>query len=629
MVSLLKTDRGGTHSTPPPSEEGLLSPSRGLRGRNDCQPRVAMERRRGTTTPPLRGATNENLEVLTMAYAILRTTKIKSHGQVTGSISHAERTRETKNADPEKLQDNVTYVKFDEEKFYNDVEANRTVKPPVDPKNPTAEELRNSNVIAIEMLLTASPEHFEGKSREDVLKWADDNVKFAKEKFGEDNVRNAILHLDEKTPHVTLMIIPLKEHGLSCKSWLGEKSDMRKMQTEYAQAMEPYGLKRGEKGSIAEHETIQEYYTKLEQIKAETLALNPEVKLEVKPDQLRDPSLKDKMNTTAYKAEVIEDTVGILQKQVDKLINQNKKLTTKLLTAEKTIDKQKKELTEHRDRADSTRDDLKAYKEVKDAIKQPDIAQAIHLYKNPHIGQYREFKAQKMNSPTIAYKMLLNGTKERDVRDAFQYDKQPQSITDNALTKANDAIAQEKAKVAEQARIAKEQAEQAKIQAQQAKVQAEIVQREHARIMKRREHIEKNPHVKKYLELASKGWSDEGIANHMMRKGFDKKDVVMAIATESPKVSNMSNEATVQARKIVNDVEKSIKGISKGKGGGMSIGGSGGRKVERDRDIESRPVGGGGMSVGRELSDDERIRQLMDKGMSEEMATKIVMNPEE
>ena len=480
-----------------------------------------------------------------MAYAILRTTKIKSHGDVRGSMEHAERTRETKNADPAKLQDNVTYVKFDAERFYEDVEANRTVKAPVDPNNPTADELRNANVICIEMLLTASPEFFEGKTRKDVLSWAEDNVSFAKNKFGEDNVRSAILHMDEKTPHLTIHVIPLKEHGLTCKSWLGEKSDMRRMQTEYAEAMKPYGLKRGERGSIAEHQTIQEYYSDLEKIKTASLALNPDMKVEVTPDQLRDPSLSDRANIKNYKAEVISDTVAIMQDNIDKLTDKNKKLTAKLLTAENKIDKQTKELTEHRAIATSNREQLEEYRAVKEYLTKPKVAEAIHLEKNPHVAICRSQRAEGISDTDIAYDLLKNHkTPKEKVVEALEYGRFF-TDTEEPIKRATERIDAEAL-----------HAERAKAAAEQMRVQTEATQREQARIAKRKEYIEKNPHIREYLVLARTGMSDDAIAGRMLQSGFDKLEIATAIATESPRMPKRSDEAKITAKVIVSNASK-------------------------------------------------------------------------
>jgi hypothetical protein len=86
-------------------------------------------------------------------------------------------------------------------------------------------------------------------------------------------------------------------------------------------------------------------------------------------------------------------------------------------------------------------------------------------------------------------------------------------------------------------------------------------------------------------------------------------------------------------KNLIKTAEQTVKGNTKTVSGGMARGGGGGviRGVDRtnNRPIEpSRPVGGG-LSVGKEMSNDERIRQLMDKGMSEEKATQLVLNPTE
>lgn len=554
-----------------------------------------------------------------MAKAILRTEKIKSHANVSSSIQHALRERETKNADQEKTIDNEVIVPFDEEKFIQDVEANRTTK---------FLDGRNANVICLELLLTASPEHWEGKSKEDIDKWSKENMKWVEEKFGKENIVSAVLHVDEVSPHLSVHIIPIvrdkEKQGLGCKKWTGTPALMREMQDGYAEQMKQFGLERGERGSIADHKTVQEFYAELEKIKAETLKQNPDVKVGVTPDQLRDPSLGDRANIKDYKAEVIKDTVAVMQKQVDKLTDQNKKLTAKLLTAENKIEQQGKELSKHRANVKVTTDELHEYREIKDVVKKPEVAKAIHLAKNPHIGLCRKYREEGKDDKTIAYDMLKNDKLPKaKVFEAMSYDG-------GFGYTINKTVEEASVKVDKDLATEKVEREQAKIQAEQAKAQAEIAQREHVRITKRREHIQKNPHVKEYLALASRGMSDEGIANRMLHKGFEKKDVVMAIATESPKAPDRSDQATVYARGIVNPIDKAMKTPSKGKGGGMAgVGGRGGGGRSVERDIEpSRPLGGG-MTVGHELSDDERIQQLMDKGMSEEMAIQIVSQPDD
>ena len=577
-----------------------------------------------------------------MAKAILRTEKIKTHANMSSSIQHALRERETKNADLEKTPDNEIIVPFDEEKFYQDVESNRTTKFLDGP---------NANVICLELLLTASAEHWEGKSKEDVDKWTKENMKWVYDKFGEENVVSAVLHKDEVSPHLSVHIIPIvrdrDKQGLGCKKWTGTPQLMREMQDGYAEQMKQFGLERGERGSIADHKTVQEYYAELEKIKAETLAQNPDVKLEVKPDQLRDPSLSDRMNIDKYKAEIIKDTVDIMQTDIDKLTDQNKKLTAKLMTAENKVTKQSKELTELRTIRTKNMDDLKKYgvelkeyEELKPILQKPHIAEAIHVERNPHIGQYRELKAEKFTNDAgepkrhsdagIAYKMLITGTKEDKVRDAFNFDKKDTVTVDKALTLANGWIAKDNAVKAEQARIAQEQA---KAQAEQAK-QAELAKKAQQQALKEKQadlDMRQNETYKWLYKKLDAKYKTEGMTDQKeidvriacnMSHNFARKNIEKAIADNSPKAPDESEKAIAYAREITGFMDKRFNNIKKvrekGTGGGRERGG-GGLKLEKtnplidgvmDRFLDARGAVGMRANIFRDDDREEYLEKL-------------------
>ena len=67
-----------------------------------------------------------------------------------------------------------------------------------------AKERKNS-VLAQEFIISASPEFFDGLSDEKVAIWAEHQLKFMKNEFG-DNLQVAVLHLDEKTPHLHFLL---------------------------------------------------------------------------------------------------------------------------------------------------------------------------------------------------------------------------------------------------------------------------------------------------------------------------------------------------------------------------------------------------------------------------------------
>ena len=86
-----------------------------------------------------------------MAYAILRTAKLKGAGSIGGSIAHALREREVPNADPERTKDNEVLIPYDAEKTRNDIESART---------------RSDNVEMVEVVMTTSPEWMDAATDE-------------------------------------------------------------------------------------------------------------------------------------------------------------------------------------------------------------------------------------------------------------------------------------------------------------------------------------------------------------------------------------------------------------------------------------------------------------------------------
>jgi len=85
-----------------------------------------------------------------------------------------------------------------------------------------------------------------------------------REQFGEANVVAAILHRDELTPHIQAMVVPINEKGrLSATDFIDGPAKLRGLHDSYHAAVEDLGLIRGVKGSVADHQTVRDYYAKI------------------------------------------------------------------------------------------------------------------------------------------------------------------------------------------------------------------------------------------------------------------------------------------------------------------------------------------------------------------------------
>lgn len=193
-------------------------------------------------------------------HSIIRAKKHKSIGSLKSRESHTYRTRETPNADPTKADRNRL--------LFGHTAYAQTAQKMLDEYSKD-NHIRKDAVIAIEYLLSASPEFFDVGARyenNDKLKsWCDAQVDFLKAKHGEQNILCMYLHLDEKTPHIEAFVIPIDaKKKLNCKSFLGGPKKLTELQTDYANAMQKLGLTRGIQGSPATHTTVKQFYTLIE-----------------------------------------------------------------------------------------------------------------------------------------------------------------------------------------------------------------------------------------------------------------------------------------------------------------------------------------------------------------------------
>jgi len=203
-----------------------------------------------------------------MSFAIYRTAKLGSFGEIGGSLSHTYRTRSTPNADENKLHLNKHIF----ETYNQCFEAI---------KNSIPEKRRKNAVLCIEHLITASPDWngWGTKKEEEFFK---KSLEFLNKKYGKENVVACSIHRDETTPHLIVYVVPIDEKGgLNAKKWLGGRAKLSQTQTEFANEVKHLGLERGLENSKARHKTIQKYYSegkkstpKLEEIKYEIQPLD-------------------------------------------------------------------------------------------------------------------------------------------------------------------------------------------------------------------------------------------------------------------------------------------------------------------------------------------------------------------
>lgn len=225
-----------------------------------------------------------------MAYAILRVAKHRSGRSVAGMGRHMHRTRETPNADPSRAGRNATYTPATGWTKWADApppSLTGQLRERLDDFEARGGKLRKDSVLAVELMLSASPEWFKRASADQQRRWLQANTEWLETVFGERNLLQVTLHLDETTPHLHAFVVPEIEMvetrgrkpkagspaaakapkpALAASHWLDGRAKLGELQDRYAAAMEPFGLDRGMTGSKAKHRTIRSYYAAAENV---------------------------------------------------------------------------------------------------------------------------------------------------------------------------------------------------------------------------------------------------------------------------------------------------------------------------------------------------------------------------
>lgn len=203
-------------------------------------------------------------------FAVLRFSKLKSFSHISQASSHNDRSRDTPNADSDLSHLNRVLV--------GSGNAETDVREALDVAG--IQKLRKNGVIAVEAVLSASPSFFaEDPQRLD--DWVDQSLAWLKKKHGE-NLVSACLHLDEQTPHIHAIIVPVdrsdRKKGpparLNAARWFSGREKLSEAQTSYAEAVAPLGLERGmfKAHRGADHKTVKAYYVEAEAFQAGVLA---------------------------------------------------------------------------------------------------------------------------------------------------------------------------------------------------------------------------------------------------------------------------------------------------------------------------------------------------------------------
>ena len=304
----------------------------------------------------------------------------KAKGTDSRMSAHIERTVHPKNADRTRTHLNRELVQFPEGV------RNRTQA--IAHRIETAgirRKVSANQVKAIRILLTGSNKDMKQMEAEGRIEdWCNDSLKWIRETYGEQNLVSAVLHMDEKTPHIHATVIPIvtgerrkagqeEQNGKKkyrkknpqdvrlCADDVMARHRLKHYQDTYAQAMNKYGLQRGVDGSLAKHISTMQYYKQLVE-QQDSLQENIENLLGLEEEAMKKlKQVKGEINVQKMKGAAVNATTAIADgvsslfggSKVKGLEEENENLKRNIVNLQKQVQAEQREQTKMENRHSS------------------------------------------------------------------------------------------------------------------------------------------------------------------------------------------------------------------------------------------------------------------------------------
>ena len=271
-----------------------------------------------------------------VSFAVVRMQKMKSP-DLKGMQFHNQRERESRtNPDIDPDREHLNYDLLHQEK----IDYNKQVKGIIESQKVSERKTRKDAVLVNELLVTSDRKFFDGLDPAEQKRFFEESHKLFSERYGKQNIAYATVHNDEKTPHMHLGVVPMRDGKLQGKN-VFNRQELQWMQEEFPKHMQSLGFDV-ERGIASDRKHIEmsrfKALTLNEEIKTlekETEALRNALTASKKVDELQvsKPSLFDRnhvklpvedfeaLKARAKATEAIESTIATHEKQFDDMFD--------------------------------------------------------------------------------------------------------------------------------------------------------------------------------------------------------------------------------------------------------------------------------------------------------------------
>lgn len=270
-----------------------------------------------------------------MSMVVARMQKMKS-ANLTGSQMHNQREFENhsnKNIDTEKEHLNYDLI-HDEKINYQD-----TVKEIVDSQRESTRAVRKDAVLVNEWLITSNQDFFKGFDEEKTKEFFEKSLEYFSDKFGNQNMAYAQVHLDETTPHMHLGIVPMSDDGRLSGKTVFNRQALKEIQEDFPKYLQEKGfdIERGIEGSERKNLSIETYKKVVEQATKEA---EVEIKKETQLLKKNEIGLRENINKNIQKLNTVSGALSNAYDAQLKLDEFENKLERSIFGSKRMINKE-------------------------------------------------------------------------------------------------------------------------------------------------------------------------------------------------------------------------------------------------------------------------------------------------
>lgn len=195
------------------------------------------------------------MDFFIMAKQVLRFDSVHSMQEFSARFKHNYRIEPVENADPDKLKNNRSLIDLPSGMTYNGFFEKRINEC----RYYENHKIRKNGVRGWEIMMSYGirdiPKDFS------LDRWAELSKEWLISEFGRENIASAVLHMDEGTPHIHAMVIPIANGKLNASAYIPKRGDLSMMHKRYHEYTKEVGLEASTEHKRVSHKKTTEFYS--------------------------------------------------------------------------------------------------------------------------------------------------------------------------------------------------------------------------------------------------------------------------------------------------------------------------------------------------------------------------------